>query len=78
MSSGEGGLKRVLVPEGYVGGPFKFYRKECFSDIGDLFVEQDGMGSNLVRAKINGWRAGELESIKIIHLRRPGRRMARV
>ena len=64
--------RRVLVPKGYVGGPFKFYRRKCFKDIGGLIPRAGWDGVDIVRAKMNGWRAGEIESLKIYHLKPTG------
>ena len=66
------GLKRVLVPQGFVGGPYKFYRKVCFDDIGGLITRAGWDGVDIVKANMKGWNTGEIESLKIIHLKPTG------
>ena len=67
-----GPLKKVLVHKGFVGGPFKFYRKQCFYDINGLIKRAGWDGVDAIRANINGWETGEIESLKIIHLKPTG------
>lgn len=65
-------LHKVLVPKGFVGGPFKFYRRECFEDINGLIRRAGWDGVDIIKANMMGWRTGELESLKIIHLKPTG------
>ncbi len=65
-------FSKLYVPEGFVGGPFKFYRKECFRDIQGLVPRAGWDGIDIVRARMKGWRTGELPEIKIYHLRSTG------
>lgn len=65
-------LKEVLVPKGFVGGPFKFYRKECFRDIGGLIHRAGWDGVDIIKANMHGWKTYEIGSIKIFHLRPTG------
>lgn len=67
-----GGFKKVLVPPNFVGGPTKFYRKECFLDIGGLLRRAGWDGVDTVKANMAGWETRELESIKILHLKPTG------
>ncbi len=67
-----GPFKRVLVPKGFVGGPFKFYRKKCFEDIGGLIKRAGWDGVDTIKANMMGWKTGEIESLKIIHLKPTG------
>jgi glycosyltransferase involved in cell wall biosynthesis len=64
--------KKVLVPKGFVGGPNKFYRKQCFEDIGGLIPRAGWDGVDTIKANMCGWKTGELDSIKIIHLKPTG------
>lgn len=64
--------KKVLVPKGFVGGPFKFYRKKCFEDIDGLINRAGWDGVDAIRANMNGWKTGEIESLKILHLKPTG------
>jgi glycosyltransferase involved in cell wall biosynthesis len=68
----KGALKKVLVPKGFVGGPFKFYRKKCFEDIDGLIRRPGWDGVDTIKANMNGWRTGEIKSIKIVHLKSTG------
>lgn len=65
-------LKKVLVHQGFVGGPFKFYRRQCFKDIGGLIKRAGWDGVDAIRANMNGWETGEIDSLKIIHLKPTG------
>jgi glycosyltransferase involved in cell wall biosynthesis len=67
-----GQYKKVLVPKGFVGGPYKFYRKECFEDIGGLIVRAGWDGVDSVRANMKNWQTGEIETLKIYHLKPTG------
>ncbi len=68
----KGTLKRVLFSEGYVGGPVKFYRKKCFEDINGLIQRAGWDGVDIIKAKMKGWNTGEIEALKIIHLKPTG------
>ena len=65
-------FKKVLVPKGFVGGPFKFYRKKCFEEIGGLIRRAGWDGVDTIRANMRGWKSGEIESLKISHLKPTG------
>jgi len=68
----QGPFRKVLVPKGFVGGPFKFYRKQCFEDIDGLTKRAGWDGVDTIKANMNGWRTGEIESLKIVHLKPTG------
>jgi len=65
-------LKKMIVPKGYVLGPQKFYRKECFEDIGGLIERAGWDGVDITRANMKGWETGQIESLKVVHLRSTG------
>lgn len=65
-------FKRVLVPNGFVSGAFKFYRKECFKNIGGLIKRAGWDGVDTIKANMKGWQTGEIESLKFIHLKPTG------
>lgn len=67
-----GVFKKVLVPKEFVGGPNKFYRKKCFEDIGGLILRAGWDGVDTIKANMKGWRTGEIESLKFIHLKPTG------
>ncbi len=64
--------KIVYVPEGFVGGPYKFYRKKCFNDIGGLIKRAGWDGVDSIKANMRGWSTGELRSLNIYHLKSTG------
>jgi glycosyltransferase involved in cell wall biosynthesis len=68
----EQNLSKVLVPKGFVGGPFKFYRKDCFKDIGGLIIRAGWDGVDTIKAQMKGWKTGEIDSLKIVHLKSTG------
>lgn len=68
----ERSLKRVHVPRGFVGGTHKFYRNKCFEDIGGLIKRPGWDGVDTIRANMNGWKTGEIESLRIHHLKPTG------
>ena len=61
-------MKRVTVAKGHVTGAFKFYRKECFEDIGGLIPRAGWDGVDIVRARMKGWETGEIDSRKLLPL----------
>lgn len=65
-------LKRIVVGKGHVTGAFKFYRKRCFEDIGGLVPRAGWDGIDVVKARMKGWETGEIESLKLFHLRPTG------
>ena len=65
-------FRKVLVPHGFVGGPYKFYRKECFKDIGGLIHRAGWDGVDTVKANMLGWQTYELPHVRIIHLKPTG------
>ena len=65
-------MKRVKVSKGHVTGAFKFYRKKCFEDIGGLIPRAGWDGVDIVKARMNGWNTGEIDSLKLYHLRPTG------
>jgi len=68
-----GPLKEVIVPEGFVSGACKFYRKKCFEEIGGLISRSGWDGVDTIRAGMKGWKTGQIDSLKIIHLKPTGR-----
>jgi glycosyltransferase involved in cell wall biosynthesis len=72
QSEKDGPFKKVLLPVGFVGGPTKFYRRMCFEDIGGLIIRAGWDGVDTIRASMNGWETGELEDLKIYHLKPTG------
>lgn len=64
--------RKVMVPKGFVGGPTKFYKKKCFEDINGLIPRAGWDGVDTIRANMKGWRTGELEDLKVIHLKPTG------
>jgi len=69
---GQGPLKEIAVPEGYVGGMSKFYRRECFEDIEGLVRRAGWDGVDTIKANMHGWETGHIGHIKIHHLRPTG------
>lgn len=65
-------FRKVLVPKGFVGGPFKFYQKKCFEDIGGLIKRAGWDGVDTIKANMKGWKTGEIDSLKIVHLKPTG------
>jgi glycosyltransferase involved in cell wall biosynthesis len=65
-------FRKVLVPKGFVGGPNKFYRKQCFEEIGGLIPRAGWDGVDTIKANMHGWKTGELDTIKILHLKPTG------
>ncbi len=65
-------FKKEIVPLGYVGGPFKFYRRECFHQIGGLIRRSGWDGVDIVKARMHGWDTRELRHVKYYHLRPTG------
>lgn len=65
-------LHKVIVPRGFVGGPYKFYRRKCFEDINGLVSRAGWDGVDTIKANMLGWQTGELEDLKIIHLKPTG------
>lgn len=69
----EGGpFLRLMVSKCHVGGPYKFYRRECFRQIGGLVKRAGWDGIDEIRAYMNGWITREWEHIAFIHLRPTG------
>jgi hypothetical protein len=62
----------VTVAKGHVTGAFKFYRKKCFEDIGGLVPRAGWDGVDIVKARMKGWETGEIDSLKLFHLRPTG------
>jgi len=65
-------FRKVLVPKGFVGGPTKFYRRKCFEEIGGLIERAGWDGVDTIKANMKGWKTGELDSLKILHLKPTG------
>jgi len=62
------------VPEDYVCGPLKVYRKKCFDEIGGL---REGMGwdiADMIAAGYRGWRTRTIPTLRYTHLRATGSR----
>ncbi len=68
----KGALAGVAPPEGFVGGPTKFYRWSCFEEIGGLIRRAGWDGVDNVRANLKGWRTREISSPTVVHLRSTG------
>jgi glycosyltransferase involved in cell wall biosynthesis len=68
----DGGCRRVLVPRGFVGGPYKFYRKACFDQIGPLIPQPGWDGVDIARARMHGWNTGEIGDLAVRHLKPTG------
>jgi poly-beta-1,6-N-acetyl-D-glucosamine synthase len=64
--------KKLIIPKGYVNGPNKFYRRECFENIGGLICRAGWDGVDIIKARMTGWNTGTIESLKINHLRPMG------
>jgi len=64
--------RRIRHPRGFVSGIAKFYRRECFEEIGGIILRAGWDGVDTVRAGMKGWRTGQLEDLKIYHLRTTG------
>ena len=64
--------RKVLVPRGFVGGPYKFYRKTCFEQIGPLVPRPGWDGVDIARARMRGWKTGELDDLIVRHLKPTG------
>lgn len=65
-------LKELIVPDDYVCGIDKFYRKECFEDIGGLICRAGWDGVDTIKANMKGWKTGQLNSLKVVHLKATG------
>jgi glycosyltransferase involved in cell wall biosynthesis len=63
---------KIIVPRGFVGGPQKFYRKACFKDIGGLIPRAGWDGVDTIRANMAGWETGEIQYLRINHLKPTG------
>lgn len=61
-----------VVPDGVVGGPYKFYRRSCFEMIGGLVRRSGWDGVDQVRANMLGWKTGEIPEIHFYHLKPTG------
>lgn len=72
QNNGTGRYKKVLLPKGFVGGPTKFYRKQCFQDIGGLIPRAGWDGVDTIRANMKNWKTRELEYLNIYHLKPTG------
>ncbi|MBD3241084.1 MAG: glycosyltransferase [Chitinivibrionales bacterium] len=70
--TGRNVFKPRLVPHDTVGGPFKFYRKECFEQIGGLIPRAGWDGADIIRAAMYGWQTGEQSDVRIRHLKPTG------
>jgi poly-beta-1,6-N-acetyl-D-glucosamine synthase len=68
----ENEFKKVIVPKYYVGGPTKFYRKECFVSIRGLIKRAGWDGADVIRAQKEKWKTGEIPDLFIYHLRPTG------
>jgi glycosyltransferase involved in cell wall biosynthesis len=68
----QGPYEKLYYSEGYVCGPNKFYRKQCFEDIGGLIARAGWDGVDIIRANMNGWRTRTLETLITYHLKNTG------
>ena len=69
---GKSGYQKIFIQKGYVGGAYKFYRRECFYEIGGIIHRAGWDGVDIVKANMKGWKTGELKDVRIIHLRPTG------
>lgn len=67
-----GELEPRIVPEDFVGGPDKFYRRICFQQIGGLVKRSGWDGVDTIRANMHGWTTREQPHIRVVHLRPTG------
>jgi len=65
-------LIKDFVPIGYVCGSTKFYRRKCLYDIGGLNKRIGWDGVDIVRANKKGWKTGEIDKIRVVHLKKIG------
>jgi poly-beta-1,6-N-acetyl-D-glucosamine synthase len=59
-------------PRYFVGGPMKFYKRECYDAIGGLVTRAGWDGVDTIKAQMKGWATKELEMVEIYHLRPTG------
>lgn len=69
---GRAGFKPRVVPHDTVGGPFKFYRRECFEQIGGLIPRAGWDGADIIKAAMHGWETGEISHLRVRHLKATG------
>lgn len=72
QSNNHGPFIKIYTAEGYVCGTNKFYKKNCFEDIGGLIRRAGWDGVDNIRANMKGWETGEVKSITIYHLKSTG------
>ncbi len=65
-------LKELIVPDDYVCGIDKFYRRECFEEIGGLICRAGWDGVDTIKANMKGWKTGQLKTLKVVHLKATG------
>lgn len=68
----KGDYKKIYSPKGYVAGPHKFYRKECFKDINGLIKRAGWDGVDIIKANMKGWETGEIDDLVLYHLKSTG------
>jgi poly-beta-1,6-N-acetyl-D-glucosamine synthase len=67
-----GEIRPRIVPEDFVGGPDKFYRRKCFQEIGGLSKRSGWDGVDTIKANMLGWTTKELLQLKVVHRRPTG------
>ena len=67
-----GTYKQVIVPKNFVGGPHKFYRRECYEAIGGLIKRAGWDGVDTIKANMAGWKTMELKNVQVYHLKSAG------
>lgn len=64
--------KKLYVPDDYVCGINKFYRKKCFEDIGGLIYRAGWDGVDNIRANMKGWKTNEIKTLHVYHSKPTG------
>lgn len=69
-----GRFRRVVSSDNSVGGPFQFFRKECFEKIGGYIPLQYGGidAAAEIMVRMFNWEVRSFKEIKVYHYRRTG------
>jgi glycosyltransferase involved in cell wall biosynthesis len=69
-----GKFSRVLCAPNSVGGPFQFFRRECYEDIGGFTPQEIGGEDAIaeIAARMHGWQVQSFPEMKVYHYRRTG------
>jgi poly-beta-1,6-N-acetyl-D-glucosamine synthase len=65
-------LKLEVNPRFHVRGASKIYRRECWKDIGGLWVGPGWDTIDEVKANMLGWKTRTFEALRLVHLRPTG------